>query len=261
MRHRIRTPKLGRTGEHRNAMLANMVCSLIEKTRITTTLAKAKAARVVAEKMVTLGKKGTLHHRRLAAARLRAPQRKFFHGTNPTPGKGSGANAVKGKDLREAWRKEHDVVRILFDEIAPKFQDRMGGYTRIVKIAGARKGDAAQMAILMWVDESLEEKAKAKSSTAAKPKSAQDKAGDSPETPEASATEEEAPAAEEASGETPTEASAEKPAEAPAEESAEAPAEESAEAPAEESAEAPAEESAEAPAEESADTGESKEEK
>lgn len=100
MRHRIRTAKLGRTGEHRNAMLANMVCSLIEKTRITTTLAKAKAARVVAEKMVTLGKKGTLHHRRLAAARLRAPQRKFFHGTNTTPGKGSGAKAIKGKDLR-----------------------------------------------------------------------------------------------------------------------------------------------------------------
>ena len=208
-------------------MLANLVCSLIKKRQIKTTLAKAKAARVVAEKMVTLGKKGTLHHRRLAAARLRAPQRKFFHGTNTTPGKGSGAKATKGKDLREKWREEHDVVHKLFDEIAPEFKDRMGGYTRIVKIAGARKGDAAQMAILMWVEESLEEKAK--------PKPAQDKAGDSPETPEASATEEEAPA--------------------------EAPAEESAEAPAEESAEAPAEESAEAPAEESADTGESKEEK
>ena len=64
MRHRVRTAKLGRTGEHRNAMLANMVCSLIEKKEITTTLAKAKAARVVAEKMVTLGKRGTLHHRR-----------------------------------------------------------------------------------------------------------------------------------------------------------------------------------------------------
>ena len=238
MRHRIRTAKLGRTGEHRNAMLANLVCSLIKKRQIKTTLAKAKAARVVAEKMVTLGKKGTLHHRRLAAARLRAPQRKFFHGTNTTPGKGSGAKATKGKDLREKWREEHDVVHKLFDEIAPEFKDRMGGYTRIVKIAGARKGDAAQMAILMWVKESLEEKAEAKSSTAAKPKSAQDKAGDSPETPEA-------PAAEEASGDTPAEASAEQPAEASAEEPAEAP------------AEAPAEEPAEAPA----DTGESKEEK
>ena len=250
MRHRIRTAKLGRTGEHRNAMLANLVCSLIKKRQIKTTLAKAKAARVVAEKMVTLGKKGTLHHRRLAAARLRAPQRKFFHGTNTTPGKGSGAKATKGKDLREKWREEHDVVHKLFDEIAPEFKDRMGGYTRIVKIAGARKGDAAQMAILMWVDESLEEKAKAKPSTAAKPKPALDKAEDSPETPEA-------PAAEEASGDTPAEASAEQPAEASAEEPAEAPAEEPAEAPVEEPAEAPAEEPAEAPA----DTGESKEEK
>ena len=230
MRHRIRTAKLGRTGEHRNAMLANLVCSLIKKRQIKTTLAKAKAARVVAEKMVTLGKKGTLHHRRLAAARLRAPQRKFFHGTHTTPGKGSGAKAIKGKDLREKWREEHDVVHKLFDEIAPEFKDRMGGYTRIVKIAGARKGDAAQMAILMWVDESLEEQAKAKPSTTAKPKPAQDKAEDSPATTEASATEEEAPAAEEASGDTP----AEEPAEAP---------------------------EAEASAEESADTGESKEEK
>ena len=222
MRHRIRTAKLGRTGEHRNAMLANMVCSLIEKTRITTTLAKAKAARVVAEKMVTLGKKGTLHHRRLAAARLRAPQRKFFRGTNTTQGKASGANAVKGKDLREAWRKEHDVVHILFDKIAPKFQDRMGGYTRIVKIARARKGDAAEMAILMWVDESLDEKAKAIDSASAKPKTAQDKAEDSSETPETSASEEEAPVAEEASGDKPAEASADESAEAPAEKSGDA---------------------------------------
>ena len=229
MRHRIRTAKLGRTGEHRNAMLANMVCSLIEKTRITTTLAKAKAARVVAEKMVTLGKKGTLHHRRLAAARLRAPQRKFFHGTNSAPGKGSGAKAIKGKDLREVWRKEHDVVHILFDEIAPKFQDRMGGYTRIVKIAGARKGDAAQMAILMWVDESLDEKAMTISSTSEKPKTAEDKSEILPETLETSATEEESPVAEEASEDI--------------------------------SAEDPAAESDEVSAEKSGDAGESKEEK
>ena len=256
MRHRIRTAKLGRTGEHRNAMLANMVCNFIEafvgeQKAITTTVAKARAARVVAEKMVTLGKKGTPHHRRLAAARLRAPQRNFFHGTNSPKGPGSGTNAVKGKDLREKWRKEHDVVHILFNQIAPVFKDRMGGYTRIIKLAGARKGDAAQMAILKWVDEPLEEKAKASPSTAAKPEPAQDKAGKSVETletAEASATTEEAHAAEEASGDTPTEAP-----------ETEAPAEETAEAPAEESAEAPAEESAEAPAEESADTSETKE--
>src|SRR5207237_9894951 len=70
MRHRRRTAKLGRQFEHRNAMLANLVCSLIKHRRVTTTLAKAKAARSVAEKMVTLGKSGTIHHRRLAAARL-----------------------------------------------------------------------------------------------------------------------------------------------------------------------------------------------
>src|SRR4029077_9815828 len=98
MRHLNRTAKLGRTGEHRNAMLANMVCSLIKHKRITTTLAKAKAARSGAEKMVTLGKHGSIHDRRLAAARLH----------------------------------QEDVVRILFDEIAPAQKERHGGYTRIV---------------------------------------------------------------------------------------------------------------------------------
>ena len=141
MRHRVRTAKLGRTGEHRNAMLANLVCSLIKNDTIKTTLAKAKAARVVAEKMVTLGKKGTLHHRRLAVARLRAPQRKFF----------PKAKGVSGSEQRKNWTEEHDVVRILFDKVVPKLQNRQGGYTRIVKLAGARKGDAAQLAYLTWV--------------------------------------------------------------------------------------------------------------
>ena len=141
MRHRVRTAKLGRTGEHRNAMLANLVCSLIKNDTIKTTLAKAKAARVVAEKMVTLGKKGTLHHRRLAVARLRAPQRKFF----------PKAKGVSGSEQRKNWTDEHDVVRKLFDKIVPKLQNRQGGYTRIVKLAGARKGDAAQLAYLTWV--------------------------------------------------------------------------------------------------------------
>ena len=98
-------------------MLANLVCSLIKHQRVTTTLAKAKAARPVAEKMVTLGKRGTLHARRLAVARLH----------------------------------QEDAVRVLFNEIAPAQKDRRGGYTRIMKL-GQRQGDAAQMAILEWVD-------------------------------------------------------------------------------------------------------------
>jgi large subunit ribosomal protein L17 len=98
-------------------MLANLVCSLIKHKRVTTTLAKAKAARSVAEKMVTLGKRGTLHDRRLAAARLH----------------------------------QEDAVKILFSEIAPGQKERHGGYTRIVKL-GQRQGDAGQRAILEWVD-------------------------------------------------------------------------------------------------------------
>ena len=117
MRHRKRTAKLGRTSSHRNAMLANLVCSLIVHKRITTTLAKARAARSVAEKLVTLGKSGTIHDRRLAAARLH----------------------------------QEDAVRILFNEIAPTQKSRPGGYTRIIKLH-PRQGDAAEEAILEWVD-------------------------------------------------------------------------------------------------------------
>ncbi|MCI0744423.1 MAG: 50S ribosomal protein L17 [Verrucomicrobia subdivision 3 bacterium] len=122
MRHRKRTAKLGRTFEHRNAMLANLVCSLIRHKRVTTTVAKAKAARSVAEKMVTLGKSGTIHDRRLAAARLH----------------------------------QEDAVRILFNEIAPTQKERSGGYTRITRL-GERQGDAAQRAILEWVDVPINE--------------------------------------------------------------------------------------------------------
>src|SRR5229473_1297426 len=121
MRHLKRTAKLGRTGSHRNMMLANLVCSLIKHRRITTSLAKAKAARSVAEKMVTLGKSGTVHHRRLAVARLH----------------------------------QEDAVRILFNEIAPAQKERHGGYTRIVRL-NQRQGDAAPLAILEWVDVPVE---------------------------------------------------------------------------------------------------------
>lgn len=116
-------------------MLSNLVCSLIKHKRVTTTLAKAKAARSVAEKIVTLGKRGTLHARRLAAARLHA------HG--PT--------VPMSKDKKQKWRAQEDVLRILFEDIAPAFKERHGGYTRIVKLE-QRPGDSAQKAILEWVD-------------------------------------------------------------------------------------------------------------
>ena len=136
MRHLKRTAKLGRTSEHRNAMLANLVCSLIKHKRVTTTISKAKAARSVAEKMVTLGKSGTLHDRRLASARLRH----------------SAKSQHESKAAREEYRKSQDVVHILFDEIAPTFKDRRGGYTRIIRVGTQRQGDSAELAILEWVD-------------------------------------------------------------------------------------------------------------
>jgi large subunit ribosomal protein L17 len=125
MRHLKRTAKLGRTGTHRNRMLANLVCSLIKHRRVTTTLAKAKAARSVAEKMITLGKAGTLHDRRLASARL---------------------------------HQDEEAVKALFNDIAPTQKERRGGYTRIVRL-GQRQGDAAQLAILEFVDVPLPEAA------------------------------------------------------------------------------------------------------
>lgn len=141
MRHLKRTAKLGRTSEHRNAMLANLVCSLITHKRVTTTLAKAKAARSVAEKMVTLGKKGTIHHRRLAVARLH----------------------------------QEDAAKILFKDIAPAFKDRNGGYTRIIKM-NQRNGDSAQKAILEWVADIAPEASAAPEPAAAETKPAETKA-------------------------------------------------------------------------------------
>jgi large subunit ribosomal protein L17 len=117
MRHQKKTIKLGRTAEHRKALLANQVCSLIAHQRIKTTLAKAKAVRPLAERMVTLGKDGSLHARRTAFSTLR----------------------------------QKDAVKKLFDEIAPRSTDRNGGYTRIVKL-GQRTSDSAQMAFIEWVD-------------------------------------------------------------------------------------------------------------
>ena len=169
MRHRIRKAKLGRTTEHRTRMLNNLVCSLIKHRKVKTTLAKAKAARVVADKMVTLGKKGQadgadVQYRRLIASRLQQNTRTFF------PKK----NGVTGREQRAYWRENEDVVRILFEDIAPGFENRNGGYTRVIKL-GRRQGDAAEMAILEWVvdaenaaaDEALVAKEESKAESAA----------------------------------------------------------------------------------------------
>ncbi len=117
MRHQKKTVKLGRTAEHRKALLANQVCSLIEHSRIKTTLAKAKAVRPFAEKMLTLGKRGSLHDRRNAISYLHQP----------------------------------GLVKKLFEEIAPRSAHRAGGYTRIIKL-GPRLSDSAPMAYIEWVD-------------------------------------------------------------------------------------------------------------
>jgi large subunit ribosomal protein L17 len=116
MRHRKKTIKLGRTSSHRESMLANQVCSLIAAKRIKTTLPKAKATRSLAEKMVTLGKKGDLTARRRALAAL----------------------------------KNKSAVSELFTTIAPAFADRKGGYTRIYKLG--KRADSAEVALLEWVN-------------------------------------------------------------------------------------------------------------
>jgi large subunit ribosomal protein L17 len=144
MRHQKKTLKLGLTAAHRKALLANQVCSLIEHQRIKTTLAKAKAVRPLAEKMVTLGKKGSLHARRTALAVLR----------------------------------QKGAVKKLFDDIAPRSADRNGGYTRIVKL-GARRSDSAPVAFIEWVDapqivEEAPAEEKGKKRKGAKPAAAED---------------------------------------------------------------------------------------
>lgn len=116
MRHRKAGRKLGRTAAHRKAMLRNMVTSLFEHERIVTTVPKAKEARRVADKMITLAKRGDLHARRQA----------------------------------HSYIQSKDVVAKLFDEIQEQYADRQGGYTRIIR-TGIRQGDAAQMAILELV--------------------------------------------------------------------------------------------------------------
>jgi large subunit ribosomal protein L17 len=113
MRHRVAGKKLGRKTAHRMMMFRNMVTSLLDKERIQTTLDRAKAVRPIAERIITLGKRETLHARRQALAFVQDPA----------------------------------IVTKLFDTIAPRFSDRPGGYTRIIRL-GYRDGDGAQKAII-----------------------------------------------------------------------------------------------------------------
>lgn len=117
MRHHRKGKKLGRDASHRKALYSNLSGALIEHGRIKTTIAKAKAVRPIVEEMITLGRRGDLAARRQALAYLRS----------------------------------NDVVTMLFSEVAPRFKDRPGGYTRIVKL-GPRWGDSADMAYLELVD-------------------------------------------------------------------------------------------------------------
>ena len=123
MRHRVGGRKLGRTSSHRTAMFRNMAAALIKHEQITTTLAKAKELRPYVEKLVTLAKKGGLSNRRLAHARL----------------------------------MDETQLAKLFDAIAPRYAERSGGYTRVVK-AGIRASDAAAMAIIEFVDRDVSAK-------------------------------------------------------------------------------------------------------
>lgn len=123
MRHGNGYRKLNRTHEHRKAMFANMVCSLVEHEQIKTTLPKAKELKRIIDKMITLGKKGDLHSRRIAQSRMR----------------------------------QEDAVKKLFDILGPRYAERSGGYARVLK-AGFRYGDMAPMAIIELVDRDVDAK-------------------------------------------------------------------------------------------------------
>ncbi len=116
MRHRKKVAKLGRNAAHRKAMLRNLATDLLRHERVTTTLSKAKAVRRVTERLVTLGKRDTLHARRHAARVIR----------------------------------DKDVLSKVFNELAPRYAERPGGYTRIMRLS-ARKGDRAEMAVIEMV--------------------------------------------------------------------------------------------------------------
>jgi large subunit ribosomal protein L17 len=146
MRHGMANRKLGRKSAHRNAMFRNQLASMIDHERIITTLIKAKELRPQIEKMVTLGREDSVHGRRLAARIV----------------------------------PDETLIQKLFTNISPRFAERPGGYTRIIKL-GPRRGDGAEMAILEFIDFKFEDESKAKSAPAAKKSKAKKPAGDADE--------------------------------------------------------------------------------
>ena len=155
MKHRVVGRRLDRTTEHRTAMLRNLVTSLLEHERIKTTTPKAKELKRFADKIITLGKKGTAHARRTAAADVKSPE----------------------------------ILAKLFDDVAERFKSRPGGYTRIIRV-GNRVGDNASMAFIELVDrkkavaegeEKAEAKTEAKPAKKAAPKAAKKKAAQAEE--------------------------------------------------------------------------------
>ena len=153
MRHRNASRTLGRSPAHRLALFRNLTRALIlsKDGRITTTVAKAKEVRPFVERLITLARRNTLHARRLVVARM-----------------GPVGNPNTDWDEKEENRIKVDVIKILFNDIAPRFKDRPGGYTRIVKLHKRRLGDAGPTAILELLKEG-ETKVKAKKEAPAAP--------------------------------------------------------------------------------------------
>lgn len=142
MRHRVAGRRLSRTAEHRLAMRRNIVCSLFERETISTTIEKAKEVKAFAEKLITLGKKGTLSARRRAIALL------------------GNRDLITYEDGRAI--KKGTVIGKLFSELGPRYLDRPGGYTRIIRLSLRRLGDNGQLVLLQLVgkDEGAKEQTK-----------------------------------------------------------------------------------------------------
>ena len=138
MRHRKAGCKLGRTTAHRKATLRNLAAGLFEHGQIRTTVQKAKAVQPYAERLITLAKRGDLHSRRLVASRL---QDRIM----------TGDESLLERNRYGELRKGPKLVKHLFEEIAPRYQDRPGGYTRIIKLDERRKGDGGELCVLQLV--------------------------------------------------------------------------------------------------------------